>query len=67
MLRLLDSSGIDYLTLLETKDNQWYVEGFIINAGSSMQIELKQKITSLIDKYGFVVLEQEDGLVVYKK
>ena len=64
MLKELDKQGIDYLTLLETKDNQWYVEGYVIIADPSLQGEIRQRLSLIVERFGLSIKEQETGIVI---
>ena len=67
MLSAFDRLGIDYLTLLETKDNEYYVEGYVVNVNPSMPNALKEQINAIVKKCGLSIKETNDGVVVVFK
>jgi uncharacterized protein YxjI len=64
MLKELDKSGIDYLTILEPKGNQWYVEGYIIRIDSSKRVDIEHALAPLADKFGLSIKKQDDSLLI---
>ncbi len=67
MVKELDGSGTDYMTLLECKGNQWRVEGYIANIQPSKKAELEQRIARLGLAFDFTAAKQGEGIVIYKK
>ncbi len=64
MLKELDKSGMDYLTILEPKGNQWYVERYIIRVDSSKRVHMEHALAPLVDKFDSSIKKQDNSLLI---
>jgi hypothetical protein len=65
MVRELDRSGNDYLTLLQPINNQWYLEGYVVNVDPSKRKKVEHALEPLADRFGLSIRKQDNSLVIF--
>ena len=64
MLKRFDNEDINYLSIVETRNGEWNVEGYIIDIAPSKRTKVFEILCLMVEKYGLVFKEQENGNIV---
>lgn len=66
VLQILEYSALDVYSLAEVKGDDTFATGYAVIVRAFLGVVRKQQVYDIAKKHGLIVLEEKEGLTLYK-